>query len=97
MHRRHPSLALLCVVWPPHITCAPHGATPRQVLIGVSVIFVKLAIPETKGKTLEEIEAMLEARNFSPYQRLTRRGGSVYESVSLLDDDDGDAPAPQAI
>ena len=29
--------------------------------------------------------------------RLTRRGGSVYESVNLLDDDDGGAPALQAI
>jgi len=66
-------------------------------LIGVSLAFVKLFIPETKGKTLEEIEETLESKTFSPAQRALSktRGAAFYESVSLLaEDEDPTMPPP---
>mmetsp|Transcript_70018 Transcript_70018/g.211826 ORF Transcript_70018/g.211826 Transcript_70018/m.211826 type:complete len:115 (+) Transcript_70018:1236-1580(+) len=40
----------------------------------VSLLFVKLIVPETKGKTLEEIEAMLEGRKAARQPQLREVG-----------------------
>eukprot|EP00615_Pteridomonas_danica_P000564 CAMPEP_0114370494 /NCGR_PEP_ID=MMETSP0101-20121206/32550_1 /TAXON_ID=38822 ORGANISM="Pteridomonas danica, Strain PT" /NCGR_SAMPLE_ID=MMETSP0101 /ASSEMBLY_ACC=CAM_ASM_000211 /LENGTH=556 /DNA_ID=CAMNT_0001522047 /DNA_START=37 /DNA_END=1707 /DNA_ORIENTATION=- len=47
----------------------------------VSLVFVYYFVPETKGLSLEEIESMLDAKTFSPYQKSQRNARSTYESV----------------
>lgn len=45
------------------------------VIAVASLVFVHLFVPETKGLSLEAIEAMLDEQTFSPFQR--RFGGSA--------------------
>jgi len=59
------------------------------ILLVFSLVFVWRYVPETKGLTLEQIEAMLDSATFSPAQRAAGKAKGNYEAVGLLDSDDG--------